>query len=109
MGGHPAGDQASQIVADEVFTQLRRLLTRDSDGKTSSPDLGRRMAEAVRHAALLVRRAGQEDRSLEGMGTTLTALLIEPRSEHYLIAHVGDSRAYRFRSGGLELLTRDHT
>jgi protein phosphatase len=109
MGGHPAGDQASQIVADEVFARLQAFLTPDSDGRISSSDVGRRMAEAVRKADQLVRSAGQEDRSLEGMGTTLTALLIEPRSEHYVIAHVGDSRAYRFRAGRLDLLTRDHT
>ena len=109
MGGHPAGDQASQIVADEVFAKLQSFLTPDSNGRISSSDVGRRMAEAVKQADQLVRSAGRHDRSLEGMGTTLTALLIEPRSEHYVIAHVGDSRAYRFRAGRLELLTRDHT
>ena len=109
MGGHPAGDQASQIVADEVFAKLQSFLRPDSNGRISTSDVGRRMAEAVKQADQLVRSAGREDRTLEGMGTTLTALLIEPRSEHYVIAHVGDSRAYRFRSGRLDLLTRDHT
>jgi serine/threonine protein phosphatase PrpC len=109
MGGHPAGDQASQIVADEVFARLKGFLTPDSNGRISTSDVGRRMAEAVKKADQTVRSAGREDRTLEGMGTTLTALVIEPRNEHYVIAHVGDSRAYRFRGGRLDLLTRDHT
>src|SRR6476661_3582732 len=43
----------------------------------------------------------------EGMGTTLTALLLG--DDELTIAHVGDSRAYRLRDGDLERLTRDHS
>jgi protein phosphatase len=107
MGGHRAGDQASKLVADDVFSRLQALF--DPKGGNSLSDLGGRMAEAVRKADQLVRAAGRADRTLEGMGTTLTVLLVERRSERFVIAHVGDSRAYRLRSGTLEQLTRDHT
>jgi protein phosphatase len=109
MGGHPAGDLASRIAADEAFTRLRALLTTDGQGRMSSSRLGEGMAESVRAADQRVRAAGRENPALDGMGTTLTVLLVEASSERFLIAHVGDSRAYRFRAGSLEQLTRDHT
>lgn len=109
MGGHPAGDLASRIAAEEVFGRLRALLTPDANGKTSSSRLGERMADLVRAADQRVRDAGRDDPALNGMGTTLTVLWVDVRSERYVIAHVGDSRAYRFRAGKLEQMTRDHT
>jgi len=49
----------------------------------------------------------QLDRNVAGMGTTLTAALVE--GERVRLAHVGDSRAYLFREGELHRLTEDHT
>ena len=109
MGGHPAGDLASKIAAEEVFGRLRALLTPDDNGKTSASRLGEKMADLVRAADQRVRAAGREDPGLDGMGTTLTVLWVDVRSERYVIAHVGDSRAYRLRAGKLEQVTRDHT
>src|SRR6266545_1600416 len=57
------------------------------------------------HRALLERVHG--DPRLAGAGTTLTGALIVGRDA--FIGHVGDSRAYLFRAGSLEPLTRDHT
>jgi protein phosphatase len=109
MGGHPAGDLASRIAAEEVFGRLRALLTPDDNGRTSSARLSERMADLVRAADQRVRAAGRDDPALDGMGTTLTVLWVDVRRERFVIAHVGDSRAYRFRGGALEQMTRDHT
>src|SRR6476469_3232813 len=49
------------------------------------------------------------DASRAGMGTTLTAVIVDAGAEEVAIGHVGDSRAYRLRAGKLEQLTRDHS
>jgi protein phosphatase len=50
-----------------------------------------------------------EDDSLSGMGTTLTAIRFSPERQRAYVAHVGDSRCYRFRDGEMRQLTKDHT
>jgi protein phosphatase len=67
------------------------------------------MAQSVLGAHHAVRTEGVREPSLDGMGTTLTAMAIDTASGKYAIGHVGDSRAYRFRDGALVQLTRDDT
>jgi protein phosphatase len=62
---------------------------------------------AVRLAHDKVLRAIRDDDSLHGMGTTVVGFLLN--NSVAAVAHVGDSRAYRFRGGQLEQLTQDHT
>jgi protein phosphatase len=108
MGGHPAGDLASAVAVQAVFDHLRPTLEPPAEAISGRP-AGAAMAEAVRGADASVRRAAREDPARAEMGTTLTTLLLPAHDGHAVIGHVGDSRAYRFRSGALELLTRDHT
>ena len=100
MGGHAAGDIASRIAVDVLDDRTTRL------PDAELPDYLRTTVEAA-HTAIL--RAADADPELQGMGTTLTALLSRPDPGPWLIAHVGDSRAYRLREGSLEQLTRDQT
>jgi protein phosphatase len=109
MGGHPAGDVASAVAASEVARRLGALYDGASDDEGSLGSLGVRMAEALRGAEDEVRRASLEDPNREGMGTTLTALMVDLRSGRAVLGHVGDSRGYRVRQGTLERLTHDHT
>jgi protein phosphatase len=109
MGGHPAGDVASAVAADEVARCLGAHIDRASTDGGSLGPLGVKMAEAVRGAENEVRRASLEDPNREGMGTTLTALMLDLRSRRAVLGHVGDSRGYRVRQGNLERLTHDHT
>jgi protein phosphatase len=109
MGGHPAGNVASTLAAAAAVEELRALLSGVSPEEDSPDGLGDGMARAVREADERVRAAAEEDPSRRGMGTTLTAILVEPRSGRAVVGHVGDSRAYRLRSGSLEVLTKDHT
>jgi serine/threonine protein phosphatase PrpC len=96
MGGAQAGEVASQ-VATEAFEPG------DRGGEGPEAYL-RGVAEA---ANARIHELSQEDSSRSGMGTTLTAVLVE--DEEISIAHVGDSRAYLWRDGELKRLTSDHS
>ncbi len=111
MGGHPGGDVASRIAADIASRRLRALLPVGADAppQDRAEALRSAMAQSVMGAHHAVRAEGERQPGLEGMGTTLTALAVDAESGRYAIGHVGDSRAYRFRDGGLSQLTRDDT
>lgn len=108
MGGHPAGDVASRLAVEEALESLRNGGDAGDDS-TSSREGGDHMAEAVRSADRRIRREGLRNPDRAGMGTTLTALHLDVRRGSWHIGHVGDSRAYRFRDGVLDQLTRDDT
>ena len=67
------------------------------------------MTKAVMTSHENIRTRGSDEPELEGMGTTFTAMVVDAVCDQYVIGHVGDSRAYRFRDGKLEQLTRDDT
>jgi serine/threonine protein phosphatase PrpC len=96
MGGARAGEVASQIAA-EAFRDPR------DPEQTPEQQLERVAREANRRIYDLAAR----DQSRRGMGTTLTATLVD--GDCVSIGHVGDSRAYRLRDGELKQLTQDHS
>jgi len=102
MGGRPGGEYASALAAQVVQTHL-------SSSEGVEAELSDRMAEAVSLANLEVWNASIADPAREGMGTTVTALALNPDSARWIIGHVGDSRGYLFREGKLQRITRDHT
>jgi len=99
MGGHAAGEVASAAVV-RVFAELEPL---PSDGV--QPDVVLRAA--IARAGDALRELVLADPDLEGMGTTVTALLLH--GDLVGVAQVGDSRAYLLRDGVLEQLTHDQT
>jgi serine/threonine protein phosphatase PrpC len=98
MGAHAAGELASKLAVDAVSLTYFKL----SD--LSPADA---LATAVREANAHIHGRGQADPEFNGMGTTGTAMLLMP--EGALLAHVGDSRAYRLRGDRYEQLTFDHS
>lgn len=96
MGGHSGGDIASTMAIEILKAKI------DSQGVF--PQL---LKEAFAEANEKVRHKGQLDLNLNGMGTTLTAAVIEGAKMY--IAHVGDSRAYLLRESQLTQITRDHS
>ncbi len=98
MGGQAAGEVASSEV-------ISTLVTLDDDVPGS--DILTSLGSAVQRANDQLRSMVDEDPQLEGMGTTLTALLWT--GQRLGLVHVGDSRAYLLRDGVLTQITQDHT
>jgi serine/threonine protein phosphatase PrpC len=98
MGGHAAGDVASKVV----IAALEHL-----DDDAPSGDLLQAMRQAVFEGSEHLREVIRESPQLEGMGTTLTAILFA--GGRLALCHVGDSRAYLVRDGQLSQITHDDT
>jgi protein phosphatase len=97
MGGAQAGEVASKTAADAF----------DRDLPEGPPE--RFLRETIEAANRRIHELARTDASRAGMGTTITAAIVDAQKEEVGIGHVGDSRAYRLRRGGLERLTRDHS
>jgi len=97
MGGAQAGEVASKAAADAF----------DRDLPEGSPEAFLR--ETIEAANRRIHDLARADPSRAGMGTTITAAIVDASKEEVGIGHVGDSRAYRLRRGRLEQLTRDHS
>ncbi|MGH3443542.1 MAG: Stp1/IreP family PP2C-type Ser/Thr phosphatase [Nitriliruptorales bacterium] len=100
MGGHLAGDVASATALLPVEALDGRVFPDAARTREALLD-----AILAANSAVASKAAAQPD--LHGMGTTLTAIILEGRRLH--VGHVGDSRAYLVRDGALTQLTRDHT
>jgi serine/threonine protein phosphatase PrpC len=99
MGGHAAGEVASS-VAISALTDLDR-------NDVPVDHMIDALAAAVAEANSTLHEMSVEDPSVEGMGTTLTALLWSGAT--VAVCHIGDSRAYLLRDGDFRQITRDHT
>jgi len=95
LGGHQAGEVASSLAVDTLVAEAPR--------RPDPKALGR----AVRAANAAVIDAADKGRGRAGMGTTMTAAMVE--GLRIAVAHVGDSRAYLFHDGQLGQLTADHS
>ncbi|WP_316245909.1 protein phosphatase 2C domain-containing protein [Arthrobacter echini] len=98
MGGHAGGNVAS---ASTVLD----LIHLDHDGHGG--EAGTHLADEIQTANSLLSELVSTSPQLAGMGTTVTALLLEDSTLQ--LAHIGDSRAYRLKDGVFEQITTDHT
>ncbi len=101
MGGHAAGEVASEMAVRIIADELKNVVGRPD------AEAAERVREAIQHAngAIFNRTLSEQDK--RGMGTTATVMLIN--GVHYLIGQVGDSRAYVLRDKKLAQLTKDHS
>jgi serine/threonine protein phosphatase PrpC len=97
MGGAQAGEVASKAAAESFAREL----------PDAPPE--RVLEETITGANRTIHELARKDPGLAGMGTTITAAIVDLEAEEVAIGHVGDSRAYRLRSGRFEQLTRDHS
>jgi PPM family protein phosphatase len=98
MGAHAAGELASKMAVDVISLDYRKQLDQ------SPPEA---ILTSVIDANRQIHTRGQASPDFRGMGTTATMLLLLPAGA--LVAHVGDSRAYRVRGNRIEQLTFDHS
>ena len=108
MGGHAAGETASRLacyqLSKQFFAGIDKLTPEERGDEEKLFFLLETIVYNI-HVKLI--ELAENSRSLRGMGTTLSALVIW--GSRGLIVHVGDSRIYRLRNGVFEQLTRDHT
>jgi protein phosphatase len=98
MGGHSAGQIASELA---LKTLIRTYFNDES------PDVIDSLHEAMSSANLAVHEDAQVLPERQGMGTTLTAAVIQ--EDHLYVGHVGDSRGYLIRDGQTRQITQDHS
>lgn len=98
LGGHSGGEIASRLAVEGLGERIG-----EGDG---TPEI--RLTRAITMANQKILTAARENRALDGMGTTIVCLLLTENGRSY-VAHVGDSRLYRFRNGNLEGITEDHS
>jgi serine/threonine protein phosphatase PrpC len=103
MGGHSHGEVASEMAIHtlEGFFDDPAMAP-----ITTAEEARARLVAGVKLANRRILRAAQVDRDKHGMGTTFAGVLVQGSS--VCVAHVGDSRVYRFRDGQLDQLTQDH-
>src|SRR5437899_7118380 len=100
MGGHAAGEVASEMAVRYIARELRSIRGLGDD------QVADRMRAAIRAATGASFQRTRTEHDKRGMGTTVTALGLY--ETHFLIGQVGDSRAYLLREGKLIQLTKDH-
>ncbi len=106
MGGHNAGEVASALAVETIKSALQDVLAPEIQA-ADIIDYHDAVREAVTFANQEILEQAQMKPECAGMGTTLVMGLF--RSNTVILAHVGDSRIYRYRHGGLEQMTSDHS
>ncbi len=112
MGGHSSGEVASRIAVDTLKTFFEET---EGDDDVTWPykldkNLGyeeNRLVSSVKLANRNIFETALADVRYKGMGTTFVGIL--NTEDHTVVAHVGDSRCYRIRSGAIEQITEDHS
>jgi len=112
MGGHAGGGTASRLAVETIREQIQqarqegpeRFGTPGGIEDSQVPDL---LREAVEAACTRIFETAQGDPELAGMGTTVTAALVDGRTA--FVAHVGDSRCYLLRDARIYQVSEDHS
>ena len=112
MGGHASGQVASTMCVSHVAQFICETARKPGFEFPYPPDSklsyeANLLVNAIKYANERIFIQSCKERSMEGMGTTVTAIMNSPRG--LILAHVGDSRIYRVRNGQIVQMTRDHS
>ncbi len=103
MGGHAAGEVASAIASEMIGARLCGM-----EVGAALDDVRILFRQAFIDAGSEIVRQAQQDATRGGMGTTATVLVLRP-DDHYIVGHIGDSRAYLLRDDRFARITKDHS
>ena len=103
MGGAKAGNIASEMAVNIFVGDVKNELK----PQMSAKQMERMAKKALEHANEAVHERSKTDPDCSGMGTTLVSCI--SAGDNVLVVNVGDSRAYRINSGGIEQVSRDHS
>lgn len=103
MGGHQAGDVASQLAVDAFREEVE-----SAGAGMTEEEAHELLRRAIRKANEVVFDMASRNEQYHNMGTTVVAALFV-EEQRLIVGHIGDSRAYRISEGGITLLTEDHT
>lgn len=109
MGGYGGGDIASKLAVETIQRVFERGDFHLNAGRNGVPTKALELAGAIESANAVIFAEANRNSELHGMGTTVIGARFSERKQRVFIAHVGDSRCYRWRRGHLKLLTADHT
>jgi PPM family protein phosphatase len=111
MGGYNAGEVASGMATSLLGSELEKFAGRLEAQRPASVDGANPMHQAIeaeiQRANAAIYQSAQSQPQYAGMGTTLVLALFHDNA--VTVAHIGDSRLYRFRDGKLAVVTRDHS
>jgi PPM family protein phosphatase len=111
MGGYKGGEVASAIAINTVMEELKQNISKltpgDSDPATGYANESLAVRDAIIKANDTIYQTAQSQPQYQGMGTTVVMAIFY--DNRMTIAHVGDSRMYRFRHDALEQITSDHS
>jgi protein phosphatase len=109
MGGYSAGEVASSIATTVIQEMLEEQMpSHFKEGHSNrNKHLHQLVVQAVDRANGSILEAARNEPQFSGMGTTVVVGVFH--QDKVIFAHVGDSRAYRFREGALQQITRDHS
>jgi len=111
MGGYKGGEVASAIAINTVMEELKQNISKlapgDSDPATGYANESLAVRDAIIKANDSIYQTAQSQPQYQGMGTTVVMAIFY--DNRMTIAHVGDSRMYRFRHDALEQITSDHS
>jgi protein phosphatase len=111
MGGHLGGEVASTLSVDSIIERVQQQLPSLSNGQLD-PASGYALEticlqQAIQNANELIYEQSNQNSDLRGMGTTIVVMLFY--DNRFSLAHIGDSRCYRYRGEKLEQITKDHS
>lgn len=107
MGGHLAGEVASAMAIDKVTHSLRQSFANHQHNDQPKISAAQALVDAIKSANSAIHAASMNRPEQAGMGTTIVAATFHDRL--LTVAHVGDSRLYRYRQGAFAQVTEDHS
>ena len=109
MGGHAAGEVASNLAAETFHNYMKNILSKETPraDAVDCSKMGQQLQDGLRLANQSVLQASQAKTSYAGMGTTVSAVYFYDNS--FIVANVGDSPVFLIRNGKIELVSVLHT